>query len=377
MESCAGSGIEGRGGCSSSPVLAVAFLGANLCEGIFLWVLLVLPAALFLGVFLHVLGAFLLHAGLKWGGGGAAPMVDPGPGRPVRVPAATLCLPIALPLGLLVPFFGTPGVTLLCLILPEERPPQSAMVQDYLEYVKHRGGATVRYEPIDVEEATLERLNVEPVVDLLSDSDKPLVWGSIEMLSKIADEEAVNLIRKTMDDQDMDVKFFSSWGLDRIEGRFLQDLERRRRELGAKATREGLVGFLEAMNRYLRSGLLDKPMAGAYFRETSAWLKDLLRRMGDDPETVALLAVGNQLAGNQAESLEGFLKLKSQKKLHARFLPDCATACFEAGDLDSVKELIREFCSVKENQVFLEGRVGDPSILALRDFWLGGEKREG
>ncbi|MBF0499007.1 MAG: hypothetical protein HQM09_02645 [Candidatus Riflebacteria bacterium] len=289
---------------------------------------------------------------------------------PVHVDAAELCIPLVWPIGLFLPFFGIWGLSVLAVFLPDERPSESAMYQEYLEFVQRRNDPHTRFESIDVEHATLERLNIEPVVDILSGTDKTLVWGSIEVLSELADEEAVGLIKKTMDDHDMDIKFYSSWGLDRIEKRFLREIDQRREELKCGSGRNNVLAFVEVMNRYLRSGLLDLPMARAFAQEALEWLFQMVRQDFENPDLKGLIAVTNQLAGNYGVSLMIFSELWDKKILPHRFFPECAEAFFFAGDLERTEEVMEEGTRERVNQAFLAGRSTETSLSSLREFWL-------
>ncbi|MBF0499175.1 MAG: hypothetical protein HQM09_03540 [Candidatus Riflebacteria bacterium] len=277
---------------------------------------------------------------------------------------------LAIPVGLCMPFLGVPGLTLLALGRTLHEKETSEAFEEYREYIRYRVQHKRLFHPIEKESALLEKMNIEPVIDLLTGRDKNQIWGSIEVLSKSGDERSVSLIKKTMDNQDMDVKFYSSWGLDKIETRYQKALQLAKDEAILDFDRQKVVEYISLLHQYLNSQLVEGPMIKFQAEEALALLDETLAHHPEDYELLGQKALFMTLADQMKESLHLYRKLFTMQKLSSHLYPNFAEALYLTGDFVEVAQVIDAFSGNPENEIHLVGRPIETSLEDLRAFWV-------
>ncbi len=288
---------------------------------------------------------------------------------PEPPPRDDLWTRLALPVGFFLPLFGTPGLVLLTLVLRLEEREYLQAVEEYRSFIRFRQVKKKQFHHIDVREEARRRLDIEPVVDLLATSEKNLVWGSIEVLSKLSDERAVGMIRRTMDRQDMDVKFYSAWGLDRIEQKFQQQ----RLWLEAQLSRQFALGplydLLQTFDRMQEASLLEGPLHQRLARAALEWVERGLQAWPDQEQLFGYRAYFLSHAGETAQARAAYLELMQLGRLPERFFPDAAALFFRAREFQQVEQLMQVFTANPANEPHLAGKLVETSLDDLRDLW--------
>jgi hypothetical protein len=277
---------------------------------------------------------------------------------------------MALPIGFFLPILGIFGLTILVLLIKPDEESDFSMFAEYRDFIRFKQTQEIRFAEIDVMTAAVEKLDVEPVIDLLSGRDKRLVWGSIEVLSKMSEEKAVQMIRKTMGRPDMDIKFYSAWGLDRIESRFNSTRQELEKRLEQNLNVEDLSTLLRLTKKFLESRLMEGGLLVKAAENALKWSKLGRNRFPDLPSFVAFHACFAMFSGNTAEALHIFQELLSQKQLSPEFIPDCAELLFRIGEFDRITELLSDFTADSHNERFLDGQSVETTLEDLRELWL-------
>ncbi len=275
---------------------------------------------------------------------------------------------LAAPIALFVPFFGVPTLAFVFGWRGRSEAAPSRIYDVYKEYIEYRIDPKPFFAAVDPDEKALETLAIEPITDLLTDRDKATTRGSIEVLSRFAHDDAVGLIRRTLDDPDVDIKFYSSWGLDRIEERYAAEIRARRDELTADSSRERALALVRAVQRYMMSGLEDTWMLQSHATECRDVLTRLLATAPEDAEAAALLARNDALIGN-ASAIDGFARLERRHALPSEFLLDYAEALWRAGRQEETARVMRGFAAVPANSEHLRQRAVEIDLAALAEFW--------
>ena len=117
-------------------------------------------------------------------------------------------------LSFFLPIFGVFVTSVLAILISPNEKKESEVFDDYIDYIRLNASDRPRFSSINFESHVAGKLNLEPIVDLLSSNKKSVVWGSLENLSHRSDSLAVSLIKQTIQRSDMDIKYLSSLGLD-------------------------------------------------------------------------------------------------------------------------------------------------------------------
>lgn len=362
-----------RHGCNRYLLLA------NVAEAAFVMTLFLehLVAA---GIILHLAGACLLRMGTA-SESTACPALS---GRreftcsltkgardgDVNVMPIAMFYRYSLLIGLFFPIFGIPGVTLFIFITHYEESRRAKVIEEYTSHISPNIARRPRYERIDVFEAARRELDVEPVVDLLTSQDRHLLWGSIEVLSRRTDEKSIRMIRETLDRQDMDVKFYSAWGLDRIERRFRTRRKALEKVLETDFHLPTAIELLETISHAIKSRFYQGPLLGKLIEDGLALADRTTAAFPDDPLAASYQAVFLVESERTDEARATFQRLIDHQALLPAFIPDAAEVFFRHREFGTVRMLIELLAQSPENEVFLSCRALEASLEDLGDFWL-------
>ena len=279
---------------------------------------------------------------------------------------------VAIPVGLFIPFFGIPAM-LTMFFFCRRGHGNKDIFSDYLTFIEHRVTLRPTFQRIDPQEHTLQKLSVEPIVDALHSTDKAITRGSIEVLSRLADQNAIGLIRRTLDHPDMDVKFYSSWGLDQIEDEHLSTIKKLQAAREKDPNRENSLALLVALEQYLATGLVDEVTRTFHIAECSRLLQDTIKRWGPDRELLLAQAMVCKQEGALAKNVELLRLLDDEEPLPGRMRLDLAETLFRTGEFDEVTRIVEEWTSIPENEKLLHDQEIEVTMQTLREFWVGPE----
>lgn len=277
---------------------------------------------------------------------------------------------LGLPIGLFMPFFGIPAmlaVFFFCL----RRKGNKDIFDDYLNFIEHKVTIKPTFNRIDPQEHTLQKLSVEPIVDALHSTDKAITRGSIEVLSRLADKNAVGLIRRTLDHPDMDVKFYSSWGLDQIEEEHLSEIKKLQALREKEPTRENSMALLIALEKYLASGLVDEVTRAFHVAECSRLLRDTIARWGEDQELLIAQAMVFKQEERLDESIQLLRRISRSVPLPGRIGLEFAESLFRQGEFEEVARILKDWTADASNEALLQEMETEVTLETLRDFWIG------
>lgn len=144
----------------------------------------------------------------------------------------------------------------------------------------------------------LERIDVEPFVDIFEKGRPELKKNAIKFLSTVRSREAIRALQYALRDEDIEVRLYAAGVLNIIDDAFTAKIEERRRVFqhhptDAPARFELTRTFLE----YTDSGLLDSISSAYYYREILSLLAET-----DDDESCHLKAKAAYKLGDFPEA---------------------------------------------------------------------------
>lgn len=269
-----------------------------------------------------------------------------------------------------IPIFGPITVSILALLIKPVSQKKTELFVDYIDYIKSIDPDMERFEKLPEERLILKFLRIEPVVDLLGSRSKSMVWGSIDNLSKRADQIAVDLIRSSIRQDDAEIKFLASIGLEKMEKQLLDRIENSHIELLEKDDLPSHRHYIESVLDYLNCGISPAELNTAIINEALRAVNSAEERFQAGELRffhAQILARANQFE----KSLKIMEELLNNEKLETEMIPFAMDSYFKAGNLDRVKQLITRFVASDKAGEILENQFFEIDVNELKEFWLG------
>lgn len=341
----------------------------NLVEIIFTRILVIKPqSSLLLLILTHVCGCILVTIGLAlW----KLKIIKKTLSETNKENEASISNPMFVPaffLSFFMPIFGPATVTILGLMLKPVEKKESEVFDDYVGYVKLAKDDKPRFPKLSEDMIILQLMDVEPVVDLIHSNSKKNVWGSIDNLSKRTDQTSVSLIRESIQQDDAEIKFLASIGLEKMEKQLQEKLDADRKALQEKSDLASHLEFIKTSISYLNSNLVPIRLNGELIDETMKVLNQAIK----DSLTDELLFYKAQilyLTSELKSSSEIFSGLIENKKLKDYMFPLAMEVLFQCGKISMVRKLVKEFSTDEKNEIILDGTHSEIDLAELQEFW--------
>ncbi len=281
--------------------------------------------------------------------------------------------PMFLPaffMAVFMPVFGPLTVSILALLIRPVSRKTTEVYADYIDYIKSVDSDLERFDKIPEERLILKFLKIEPVVDLLGSKSKAMIWGSIDNLSKRADHSAVELIRASIRQNDAEIKFLASIGLEKMEKQLIDHIEKCHEGLIQKDDLQAHRAYVEAVLDFLNSGIAPAELSTTLIEDALKVVKAAETRFAAE-ELEFFHAQILASADENKKSLRLIEDLITKNKLEPVMMPFAMEAFFKAGKLQQVKKLINEFAACDSAQDILEKQLYEIDLNELEDFWSG------
>lgn len=222
---------------------AAAFVSAYLCEGGAVWLYLqrdISDNYIYAAIATHLLSAlsFLLFTTAK----------------PRSVPGIGYYYPrIAALFSVFMPLIGLVGIS-LTLLMARVFMTSHGLAEDYKEKAYEGTGVDVDL-PTDVTEFLYDEVDVHPIADVLSGDDMGMKRGAVNLLRRIGSAEAVKLLRKSLSDENAEVRFYAHTALTRLEEDYAQSLEKVRLKAERYDSAQAHAELAITCRNYARSAL--------------------------------------------------------------------------------------------------------------------------
>lgn len=269
-----------------------------------------------------------------------------------------------------IPIFGPITVSILALLIKPVSQKKTELFVDYITYIKSIDNDIERFDKLPEEHLILKFLRIEPVVDLLGSRSKSMVWGSIDNLSKRADKVAVDLIRSSIRQDDAEIKFLASIGLEKMEKQLLDRIENNHNELLEKDDLPSHRLYVESVLDYLNSGIAPAELSTAMISEALRVINMAEKRFQAGELRffhAQILASANE----PIKSLNIIEELLNSNQLETVMIPFAVESYFKAGNLDRVKQLLSNFVASEKASEILASQLYEIDVNELKEFWSG------
>jgi tetratricopeptide (TPR) repeat protein len=183
-------------------------------------------------------------------------------------------------------------ISIIFVFLARERAEMSRTYEDYERYI------TYDYEPQEkhieadkLTEAIDSELEIVPLVDVMLENDVQLRRGAVRSMERLPKKDAVRLLKLSLQDKNVEVRFYAALGLSKIESELNANIIMAKNELSRNP--QGSVSHLLLANayaEYYECGILDEVTADYYRNLAVSEYNKVLEIDGGNVEVLNILA---------------------------------------------------------------------------------------
>lgn len=203
----------------------------------------------------------------------------------------------------------------------------------------------------------LERIDVEPFVDILKHGRSALKRGAIQFLSAMPSRESIKMLGLAVMDDDIEVRLYAAGVMGLVDDNFTREIDAFKSEFNSNPGNVSVgIELADVYFAYASSGLLDDVVSGYYYNEA---LNILLSLPGSEKTLYQLARTYFAMGRNEeAESnIEKCVEIEGANKQYLRLRCEIKFA------MRKYDELINEYLAMRENGMI---KADDPSAT----FWI-------
>ena len=333
-------------------LLLGAFAASYLFEGTALWFFLNRE-----GVFWYIYAAIAAHliSSLSF-------LIFTTP-KPRALPGIAFYYPrLAALFTLFMPVIGLIGISgtlLAARVLMRSR----GLAEEYKE--KAYEGKDMEVDlPTDITEFLYDEIDVHPIADILSGDDMEMKRGAVNLLRRIGSAEAVNLLRKSLSDENAEVRFYAHTALTRLEEDYADAVDKARFRAERYDSAQAHAELASTYRNYARSGLPEVNMQESSMALACEHWRKAVERDQENKEYLLRLAESYAESKSFAEALHIYRETLNDPELELESRLGICMVFFEMGNF------IALFEGVEKLRARPKLEAHDPFRKLIYTFWL-------
>ncbi len=332
--------------------LVAAFIVAYLCEGSAGWFYLhrdTSSSYIYVAVLAHLLTglSFLLFTTAK----------------PRALPGIGYYYPrIAALFSVFMPIIGLVGIS-LTLLMARVFMDSHGLAEEYKEKAYEAADVDVDL-PTDVTEFLYDEIDVHPIADVLSGDDMGMKRGAVNLLRRIGSAEAVKLLRKSLSDENAEVRFYAHTALTRLEEDYAVSLEKARFKVERYNSAQAHAELAATCRNYARSALPEINMQEQSLEEACEHWKLAVEMDPDNMDYFMRLAEIYTETRKYSEALNVYSDMVKLPVFEMESRLGICRVFFEMGNY------IALFQEVRKMQTHPTPTSSDPFRTKVYNFWL-------
>ncbi|WP_084154225.1 HEAT repeat domain-containing protein [Maridesulfovibrio frigidus] len=283
--------------------------------------------------------------------------------RPRSLPGVGYYYPRAIALfTFFMPGIGLLGMS-LTLLFAKMLMNSHGLAEEYKEKAFEGSGIEVDL-PTDINSFLYEELDVHPIADILAGDDIGMKRGAVNLLRRIGSYEAVSLLRKSLSDENAEVRFYAHTALTRLEEDYAQSLEKAEFRADKYGSAQSHAELGAVHRNYAQSGLPEQNIQ-EHSMDLSCenWKKASDIEPDNDDYRMRLAEIYIE-SRKFSEAVEIYNKTKVKPELELESRLGICRAFFEMGNFIALCD------EVKRMQVEPNLDSSDPYKKVLYDFWV-------
>ena len=263
--------------------------------------------------------------------------------------------------------FFMPGIGLfgmsLTLLFARIMMESHGLAEEYKEKAFEGSGIEVDL-PTDINSFLYEELDVHPIADILAGEDIGMKRGAVNLLRRIGSCEAVSLLRKSLSDENAEVRFYAHTALTRLEEDYAQSLEKAEYRADKYGSAQSHAELGSVYRNYAQSGLPERNIQ-EHSMDLSCenWKKASEIEPDNDDYRMRLAEIYIE-SRKFPEAVKIYSKTKVNPELELESRLGICRAFFEMGNF------IALFNEVERMKVEPNLDSSDPYKKVLYDFWV-------
>jgi len=161
---------------------------------------------------------------------------------------------------------GLIGMTGIFIFLSRITWKKSDVFDDYKQYLAYDYKPEEKFiDAYKLLETVDEELDVRPIVDILGENDVRLRRGAISIMGGLPKKDAARLLRMSLQDNNVEIRFYAALGLSKIESELNNNILMAKKEVDRDpASSSARLSLANSYAEYYESGILDPVTANYY-----------------------------------------------------------------------------------------------------------------
>ncbi|MBI9111047.1 HEAT repeat domain-containing protein [Maridesulfovibrio ferrireducens] len=266
--------------------------------------------------------------------------------------------------------FFMPGIGLLgismTLFMSRVFMTSHGLAEEYKEKAFEGSGIDVDL-PEDINVFLYEELDIHPIADILAGDDVGMKRGAVNLLRRIGSAEAVSLLRKSLSDENAEVRFYAHIALARLEEDYAQSLDKAEIRTKKYGSAQSYAELGSVYRKYAQSGLPEINIQEQSMKSSCDNWKIASEMVPENTDYLMRLAEIYIESQRFSEAVEIYKSTRSNPKLELESRLGMCRAYFEMGNF------IALFHEVETMRAKPELESSDPFKKVVYDFWMNGE----
>lgn len=184
--------------------------------------------------------------------------------------------------------FSIAGFIAFLLFLIRRRWHGSDVYEEYEKYIYYDFSPEKRFiDPVKLAETAGAELEVSPLVDVLGSEDVKLRRGAISIMNKLPAKDAVRLLKQSLHDRNVEIRFHAASEISRIETDLNEDIATAQNEVSRNPdSPDSRLSLANSYSAYYESGILDEITANYYMGLALSEYYKVLDLGGEDIEVM-------------------------------------------------------------------------------------------
>jgi tetratricopeptide (TPR) repeat protein len=236
------------------------------------------------------------------------------------------------------------------------------LAEDYRQKSYEGHGLDVEL-PTDVTEFLYDEVDVHPIADVLAGEDLGMKRGAINLLRRIGSAEAVKLLRKSISDENTEIRFYAHTALTRLEEDYAESIEKSRFRAERYDSAPAHAEMAKTYRNYARSGLPERNMRSGIMEQACDHWKIAVEKDPENFEYKLLFAEVLCEIGHYGEALDIYSYTIDFPEYELESRLGLCRAYFETGEYPLLFNELRKMNSKPTPES------SDPFKLGLYNFW--------
>ena len=239
---------------------------------------------------------------------------------------------------------GFVSFSVIYLLFAKRRWQRGTAYEAYEKYIYSDFKSEKKFSDLDnLAEASQGELEISPLVDVLGEDDVQMRRGAINIMKHLPKEDAVRLLKHSLNDKNVEIRFFAAAELSRIETEMNDNIVMAEEEIRRHPdSADSHLSLANSYSEYFESGILDEVTANYYQELAIKEYYNVLELGGEDVGILNYIAKLEVLNGELDKAMEKFKKVCELDPENIFANVGIIQISYQTGDLKRAKKLSKK-----------------------------------